>query len=122
MNRQTKAAMEEIPDSNAELKRIAIDQVLQSIKTVFDPINGGFGQVQKFHHPPAIRLAFLKYHQTKSNSLLRIITKTLDKMSQGGVFDNLEGGFFRYSTTQDWSKPHFEKMLEIGRASCRERV
>ncbi|HJP17948.1 MAG TPA: DUF255 domain-containing protein [Nitrospinota bacterium] len=112
MNRQTKAAMEEIPDSNAELKRIAIDQVLQSIKTVFDPINGGFGQVQKFHHPPAIRLAFLKYHQTKSNSLLRIITKTLDKMSQGGVFDNLEGGFFRYSTTQDWSKPHFEKMLD----------
>ncbi len=112
MNRQIKVEIEKTSDLNTELKESAIDQVLQSIKTVFDPINGGFGRLPKFHHPAAIRLAFLKYHQTKSNSILQIITKTLDKMSQGEVFDSLEGGFFRYSTTQDWSKPHFEKMLD----------
>ena len=112
MNQKIKTEIEKTSDLNIELKQSAINQVLQSIKTVFDPINGGFGMSPKFHHPTAIRLAFLKYHQTKSNSILQIITKTLDKMSQGEVFDSLEGGFFRYSTTQDWSKPHFEKMLD----------
>ena len=112
MNKKIKAEIEKTSDLNIELKQSAINQVLQSIKTVFDPINGGFGMSPKFHHPTAIRLAFLKYHQTKSNSILQIITKTLDKMSQGEVFDSLEGGFFRYSTAQDWSKPHFEKMLD----------
>ncbi len=112
MNQKIKTEIEKTSDLNIELKQSAINQVLQSIKTVFDPINGGFGMSPKFHHPTAIRLAFLKYHQTKSNSILQIITKTLDKMSQGEVFDSLEGGFFRYSTAQDWSKPHFEKMLD----------
>ena len=112
MNQKIKAEIEKTSDLNIELKQSAINQVLQSIKTVFDPINGGFGMSPKFHHPTAIRLAFLKYHQTKSNSILQIITKTLDKMSKGEIFDSLEGGFFRYSTAQDWSKPHFEKMLD----------
>ena len=112
MNQKIKTEIEKTSDLNIELKQSAINQVLQSIKTVFDQINGGFGMSPKFHHPTAIRLAFLKYHQTKSNSILQIITKTLDKMSQGEVFDSLEGGFFRYSTAQDWSKPHFEKMLD----------
>ena len=112
MNRQIKAEIEKTSDLNTELKQSAIDQVLQSIKTVSDPINGGFGRLPKFHHPSAIRLAFLEYHRTNDKSILQIILKTLDKMSQGGVFDSLEGGFFRYSTTEDWSKPHFEKMLD----------
>lgn len=112
MNKQIKTALEKKPDSNIKIQQRAVDEVMQSIKTVFDPLHGGFGTFPKFHHPSAIRLSFLHHHKTQKKQILQIITRTLDKMAEGKIFDRVEGGFFRYSTTQDWSKPHFEKMLE----------
>ncbi len=112
LNRKIKIALEKPPDANITIKQRALEEVLESIKTSYDPVYGGFGVSPKFHHPSAIRLAFLNYHQTKNKSMLDIITRTLDKMSEGEIFDRIEGGFFRYATGHDWSKPHFEKMLE----------
>lgn len=112
MNRQIKSALGKEADSNIKIQQRAVDEVMQSIKTVFDPLYGGFGTFPKFHHPAAIRLSFLHFHKTQKKEILQIITRTLDKMAEGKIFDRVEGGFFRYSTTQDWSKPHFEKMLE----------
>lgn len=112
MNLQIKTVLNKKPDANIKIMQSAINEVMQSIKTVFDPDHGGFGLFPKFPHPSAIQLSFLNYHQTKKKGILKIITKTLDKMGEGGIFDRVEGGFFRYSTAQDWSKPHFEKMLD----------
>jgi uncharacterized protein YyaL (SSP411 family) len=60
--------------------------------------------------PDAIKLAFDQYNKTKNKDYLVIVRLTLDKMQ--GIFDEIEGGFYRYSVTQQWNEPHYEKMLE----------
>ena len=73
---------------------------------------GGFGTQPKFPHPDALRLVLEEYHRTQDPALREIAEKTLHGMADGGMYDKFAGGFFRYSTTRDWSVPHFEKMLE----------
>jgi uncharacterized protein YyaL (SSP411 family)/aryl-alcohol dehydrogenase-like predicted oxidoreductase len=77
----------------------------------FDPQFGGFGPAPKF--PPATGLSFLlrHYHRTGDAHLLAMVTKTLDAMAAGGLYDHIGGGFARYSTDERWLVPHFEKML-----------
>ena len=77
----------------------------------FDPINGGFSGSPKF--PPSFALSMLmrQYSRHQDPMLLRAITHTLDKMSYGGMYDQLGGGFHRYSVDAQWLVPHFEKML-----------
>jgi uncharacterized protein YyaL (SSP411 family)/aryl-alcohol dehydrogenase-like predicted oxidoreductase len=77
----------------------------------FDPRYGGFGQAPKF--PPATGLSFLlrRHHRTGDARLLEMVTKTLDAMAAGGMYDHVGGGFARYSTDERWLVPHFEKML-----------
>lgn len=84
---------------------------LAELTKTFDKTNGGFGSKPKF--PEAPRLAFLlsEYRHTQKPELLTMLTKTLDGMADGGVFDQLGGGFHRYSTDSHWLIPHFEKML-----------
>ena len=86
--------------------------VLKSIQGQFDPEFGGFGRQPKFPHPDALRLVLEEYARTQSPELREIAEKTLHGMADGGMYDQFAGGFFRYSTTRDWSVPHFEKMLE----------
>ncbi|MDE2815923.1 MAG: thioredoxin domain-containing protein [Chloroflexota bacterium] len=83
----------------------------ESIQSNYDPIHGGFGAAPKF--PQAMSLDFLlrRYHRTQDLSLLNAITKTLDSMAHGGIYDQLGGGFHRYSVDAQWLVPHFEKML-----------
>src|SRR6185437_2025136 len=77
----------------------------------FDETHGGFGTAPKF--PPAMGLSFLlRSHRRSGNPhTLTMVTKTLDMMAAGGIYDHIGGGFARYSTDARWLVPHFEKML-----------
>ncbi len=77
----------------------------------FDRTNGGFGTKPKF--PEVSRLRFLldQYRRNRNPQILALLTRTLDNMAHGGIYDQLGGGFHRYSTDAKWRVPHFEKML-----------
>ncbi|HEY5114423.1 MAG TPA: DUF255 domain-containing protein, partial [Nakamurella sp.] len=91
----------------AELAAAADDMLGQ-----IDPIDGGFGGAPKF--PPAMAAEFLLRHheRTGSSPARAAVTLTLDRMARGGIFDQLAGGFSRYSVDKTWHVPHFEKMLD----------
>ena len=87
-----------------------IDAVLESARKMFDEVNGGFGSAPKFPHPAALDLVMDQYVRTKNEELRTIFVHTLEKMARGGVYDQLAGGFHRYSVDERWIVPHFEKM------------
>ncbi|MCO8122182.1 DUF255 domain-containing protein [Stieleria sp. TO1_6] len=93
------------------ISQLLIDQAVQASRNHFDPQHGGFGGAPKF--PPHDQLALLidQYRRQPDESLGAIIEKTLTEMSRGGVYDQIGGGFHRYSTDDHWLLPHFEKML-----------
>ena len=98
--------------SAGELDEEIVDSVLEAVKDAYDPEYGGFGNAPKFPQTDAL-LLLLEQAQIRSDPELRqMAVHTLGRMAGGGTYDHVEGGFFRYSTTQDWSVPHFEKMLE----------
>lgn len=86
----------------------ATTQMLQS----YDWQYGGWGKAPKFPQPIALEFLIRRYAQDKNRTKLReLVEHALNKMSLGGMYDLLEGGFCRYSTDQRWMIPHFEKML-----------
>jgi len=87
-----------------------VEEQISSITKLFDIKNGGFGQAPKFPHASAIDLLLERYQQTKEKHLLAMAETTLEKMARGGVYDQLGGGFHRYSVDERWLVPHFEKM------------
>jgi len=87
-----------------------VDAQIKSITQLFDIKNGGFGRAPKFPHSSAIDLILERYQQTKEKHLLAMAETTLEKMARGGVYDQLAGGFHRYSVDERWLVPHFEKM------------
>jgi len=87
-----------------------VDAQIKSITQLFDIKNGGFGHAPKFPHSSAIDLILERYQQTKEKHLLAMAETTLEKMACGGVYDQLAGGFHRYSVEERWLVPHFEKM------------
>ncbi len=91
----------------ADLDRAATELLAQ-----IDPVHGGFGGAPKF--PPSMALEFLLRHheRTGSGPALAAVSLTLDRMARGGIFDQLAGGFSRYSVDRTWHVPHFEKMLD----------
>jgi uncharacterized protein YyaL (SSP411 family) len=98
--------------SAGELDQAMVDSILDAVKNAYDPEYGGFGNAPKFPQTDAL-LLLLEQAQIRSDpELRRMAVHTLERMAGGGSYDHVEGGFFRYSTTQDWSVPHFEKMLE----------
>jgi hypothetical protein len=101
---------EELPTT--EISDEIIDYVLDSVVASFDPVYGGFGDAPKFPHADALELALGQYWYTGDEGLLTIVGKTLDQMANGNIYDSIGGGFFRYSTTRDWTIPHYEKMCE----------
>jgi len=91
-----------------------IDRAAGALARSFDPVNGGFGGAPKFPHPMDLRLLAHVGHRRQDASReepLRIIEQTLTKMAAGGIYDQLGGGFHRYSVDEHWLVPHFEKML-----------
>ena len=89
-----------------------VDEVLIEVVNNFDPIYGGFGSQPKFPNTEAQELALLKYHYSGNREFLKVVTLTLQNAGKSETYDSEAGGFFRYSTTRDWSTPHFEKMSE----------
>jgi uncharacterized protein len=87
------------------------DQISASALAQFDPRHGGFGSQPKFPHPAALDLLLQVALNRGNDQALTAFTTTLEKMAQGGVYDQLAGGFHRYSVDERWVVPHFEKML-----------
>src|ERR1019366_237147 len=88
---------------------------LESARKMFDEVNGGFGSAPKFPHPAVLDLVMEQYVRprnggTGDEELRTIFVHTLEKMARGGVYDQLAGGFHRYSVDERWIVPHFEKM------------
>ncbi|MCI0682779.1 MAG: thioredoxin domain-containing protein [Gemmataceae bacterium] len=88
-----------------------LKQAGQQLARRFDPTYGGFGQAPKFPHPMEIRLLLRLWQRFGDDNCLDMARKTLDHMARGGMYDQLGGGFHRYSTDDRWLVPHFEKML-----------
>ncbi|MBZ5700217.1 MAG: thioredoxin domain-containing protein [Acidobacteriia bacterium] len=87
-----------------------VDAQLRSVLQLFDSKNGGFGNAPKFPHPSALDLVLERCQQSREEHLLAVAGNTLVKMARGGVYDQLAGGFHRYSVDERWLVPHFEKM------------
>ena len=88
-----------------------LEAALANSAETFDPVFGGFGAAPKF--PPSMQLEFLIRHaaRTGSGQALAMAERTLEAMARGGMYDQLGGGFARYSVDAQWIVPHFEKML-----------
>jgi uncharacterized protein len=96
--------------ARADFDLSVVNAQIKSITQLFDIKNGGFGRAPKFSHSSAIDLILERYQQTKEKHLLAMAETTLEKMARGGVYDQLAGGFHRYSVDERWLVPHFEKM------------
>lgn len=88
-----------------------LDEAADRLVDTLDQDRGGFGRAPKF--PPAMACEFLlrQHRRTGSEKALAAVNLTLDAMARGGIYDQLAGGFARYSVDADWVVPHFEKML-----------
>jgi len=106
-----KPLREEIPEPAAALDLSPYTETIAAVKRAYDPVYGGFGRATKFPMAGALELS-LQGGALGDEELLNIAVATLLTMAGGGLYDPVEGGFFRYSTTRDWRIPHFEKMLE----------
>jgi uncharacterized protein YyaL (SSP411 family) len=95
----------------ASIDSSILELAYRAMASRFDPREGGFGGAPKF--PPSMSLDFLLryHHRTGDEHALHMATITLDKMAYGGMYDQVGGGFHRYSTDNHWLVPHFEKML-----------
>ncbi|MBI1343006.1 MAG: DUF255 domain-containing protein [Terrimonas sp.] len=85
--------------------------IVSAIMKTADPDWGGFGKAPKFPQTQIIKFLLRNYHETQNEAALRQGLLSLDKMIDGGIYDQVGGGFARYSTDAEWLVPHFEKML-----------
>ncbi len=104
-------AMAELPGQGQEVTREVLDLMARQIAGNLDRQNGGLGGAPKF--PRALEMEFLLTYQhlPREDALLQDLAFSLEKMARGGIYDQLGGGFHRYSVDAAWVVPHFEKML-----------
>ena len=98
-------------NDNQELSSIDIDKHIGSLVNKIDKKNGGFSGAPKFMMPNNIHFLLRSAYQNNDKETLKLVNLTLEKMAYGGVYDQIGGGFSRYSTDEKWHIPHFEKML-----------
>ena len=103
--------LSETGGSDNPIESELLDSAYAGMIRNYDSVNGGFGGAPKF--PPAMALEFLlrTYARTGNREALEMVGYTCTKMANGGMYDQLGGGFHRYSTDSKWLVPHFEKML-----------
>src|SRR6266446_3589803 len=108
---------ESFSGGGGKVSATVLGAIAESARKMFDEVNGGFGAAPKFPHPAALDLVMDQYVRTDSSNdragnqeLRTIFVTTLGKMARGGVYDQLAGGFHRYSVDERWIVPHFEKM------------
>jgi uncharacterized protein len=96
---------------SGQLSASLVEKLVSHAVSQFDPHHGGFGSQPKFPHPSALDLLIDHAGRTGDEAAKKTVVVTLDKMAHGGVYDQLAGGFHRYSVDERWVVPHFEKML-----------
>ncbi len=101
----------DVQPGRADVERRQLDAAVASIGQSFDRIHGGFGSAPKFPAPMTLEFLLRAWRRSGSGETLDMVTLTLDRMAEGGLNDQLGGGFARYSTDARWLVPHFEKML-----------
>ena len=101
---------ESFTGEQGEFSPRVIEAIVESAVDMFDAENGGFGSAPKFPHPSALDLIIAEYVRTGDEKLRNVFVSTLERMAKGGVYDQLAGGFHRYSVDARWIVPHFEKM------------
>ena len=103
---------EPIPAPSGKLDTDAPRAVVTALSDAFDDDYGGFGNEPKFPHTDALHFLLDEWTRSRDGRAQTMVQMSLRAMAGGGMYDHVEGGFFRYSTTRDFSVPHFEKMLE----------
>ena len=103
--------LEEGSPAEGELTRAPVDEALEQLRRIYDAREGGWGSAPKFPRADFGELCLRASHRKEDDSLLTMVTGTLDAMARRGLYDHLGGGFARYSTDDRWLVPHFEKML-----------
>ena len=98
-------------NDNQELASIDLDKHFESLIGKIDKKNGGFSGAPKFMMPNNLDFLLRSAYQKNDKKTLKLVNLTLEKMAYGGVYDQIGGGFSRYSTDERWHIPHFEKML-----------
>jgi len=98
-------------NNEKELASIDLDKHIGSLVNKIDKKNGGFSGAPKFMMPNNIHFLLRSAYQNNDLAALKLVNLTLEKMAYGGVYDQIGGGFSRYSTDEKWHIPHFEKML-----------
>ncbi|MBK7659363.1 MAG: thioredoxin domain-containing protein [Betaproteobacteria bacterium] len=88
-----------------------LEAIIEFLRASYDETHAGFGRAPKFPHPDSIELCLRHWARTGDESVLAMAVETLARMARGGIFDQVGGGFARYSTDDEWAIPHFEKML-----------
>jgi uncharacterized protein YyaL (SSP411 family) len=96
---------------SGEIGPLLVEAALAEAAAEHDPVHGGFVGRSKFPREPLLLLLLDSAQRRNDERLLRIVTRTLDAMRQGGIHDQVGGGFHRYATDAVWRRPHFEKML-----------
>lgn len=94
-----------------DLSLALVDKIVASAVSQFDPRHGGFGSQPKFPHPAILDLLLQVALNRGNEEAKQAFTVTLEQMARGGVYDQLAGGFHRYSVDEQWIVPHFEKMI-----------
>ncbi len=101
------AHMDDAGELNVQLVQTAANSLLRT----YDPVNAGFGDAPKFPTPTNLLFLLKVYQNNQDADLWKAIGHTLQRMAIGGMYDQIGGGFHRYSTDEKWLVPHFEKML-----------
>jgi len=97
--------------SEETLRPATLAAAVARLQEGFDEDHGGWGGAPKFPQPMALEFLLRRHHQTGEEALLVMVTRTLEAMARGGMYDQLGGGFHRYAVDGRWTTPHFEKML-----------
>jgi len=112
------AKAEAFAGARGEFDLSVLDSQISSLTQLFDLRHGGFGKSPKFPHASAVDLLFERFRQTGEKHLLAMAETTLEKMAKGGVYDQLAGGFHRYSVDERWLVPTLKRCLTTIPSSC----
>jgi uncharacterized protein len=97
--------------THGELSEESLNLCFEQFRKTYDPVFGGFGQGPKFPRPSVFNYLLFYHHRTGNLEALEMTEYSLQKMASGGMYDQIGGGFHRYSVDAEWRIPHFEKML-----------
>ena len=100
-----------VEEGNVQFSKTEYQDLMVNWQKTVDRDRGGFNGAPKFPMANSWQFLLQYYNFTKDRSVLEMVTKTLDEMALGGIYDQIGGGFSRYSVDAEWFAPHFEKML-----------